>query len=181
MSNHANQDFAPLNIAVLTISDTRELSTDTSGQALVDGLEASGHKLAAREIVKDDKYKIRAIVAEWVASDDIQVILLTGGTGFTGRDTTPQAIIPLFDDEIPGFGELFRAISYQQIGSSTIQSRAIAGFSNGVVIFALPGSTNACKTAWEGIIKEQLDSTHRPCNFVANLKQTQTAHCESRG
>ncbi|MDC0611445.1 molybdenum cofactor biosynthesis protein B [Vibrio sp.] len=181
MSDHSAKEFQPLNIAVLTVSDTREESTDTSGQALITGLTEAGHVLNERRIVKDDIYQIRAIVSTWIASEDVQAILITGGTGFTSRDTTPEAVSPLFDTSIPGFGEVFRAISLQQIGTSTIQSRAIAGLANGVVIFAMPGSTNACKTAWYDVIQEQLDSTHRPCNFVPHLKKSTTELCATRG
>ncbi len=181
MSDHSVKLFQPLNIAVLTVSDTRDESTDTSGQALCAGLEEAGHLLSDKRIVKDDVYQIRAIVSAWIASDSIQAILITGGTGFTSRDTTPQAVGPLFDTDIPGFGELFRTISLQQIGTSTIQSRAVAGLANGVVIFAMPGSTNACKTGWYEIIREQLDSTHKPCNFVPHLKKSAAQTCDSRG
>lgn len=171
MSAHTLEAFQSLNIAVLTVSDTRDGSNDSSGQALVDGLTQAGHLLYEKQIVIDDIYRIRAVVSSWIADESVQVILITGGTGFTVRDTTPQAIEPLFDSHIPGFGELFRMVSFQQIGTSTIQSRAIAGLANKVAIFAMPGSTNACKTAWNDIIREQLDSTHKPCNFVVNLKQ----------
>ena len=167
--SHNFSEFIPANIAVLTVSDTRTEETDTSGQFLVDALKEAGHILRKKSIVIDDVYKIRAIVANWVADEKTQVILVTGGTGFTLRDSTPEALTPLFDKRIEGFGELFRAISYQEIGSSTIQSRAIAGFSNRTVIFAMPGSTGACKTAWNGIIKEQIDARHSPCNFMQNV------------
>ncbi len=167
--SHNFAEFIPANIAVLTVSDTRTEETDTSGQFLVDALKEAGHILRMKSIVIDDVYKIRAIVANWVADEKTQVILVTGGTGFTLRDSTPEALTPLFDKRIEGFGELFRAISYQEIGSSTIQSRAIAGFSNRTVIFAMPGSTGACKTAWNGIIKEQIDARHSPCNFMQNV------------
>lgn len=172
--------FEPLNIAVLTVSDTRDESTDTSGQLLAESLQQTGHILADKQIVIDDIYKIRAIVSTWVATDHIQVVLVTGGTGFTERDSTPEALLPLFDKEVDGYGELFRQISFSQIGTSTIQSRAIAGMANKVVIFAMPGSTNACRTAWEDIIKSQLDASHRPCNFVAQLKKSTAELCETR-
>lgn len=181
MGHKTPAPFQALNIAVLTVSDTRDESSDTSGRYLVDGIETAGHILADKQIVIDDIYKIRAVVSQWIASDKVQAIVITGGTGFTARDSTPEALAPLFDKEVDGFGELFRQISYQQIGTSTIQSRAIAGFANGTVIFAMPGSTNACKTAWQSIIVEQLDASHRPCNFVPQLKQTQSAQCQSRG
>ncbi len=162
----------PLNIAVLTISDTRTLETDKSGDYLHNALSQEGHVLEDRALVKDDIYQQRAIVSQWIANKNIQVILITGGTGFTQRDSTPEAISVLFDKEVPGFGELFRHISYQEIGTSTIQSRAIAGFANDTVIFCLPGSTGACKTAWEKIISSQLNADFKPCNFVKHLVQS---------
>ena len=180
MSHLNEKTFTPLNIAVLTVSDTRTEENDTSGHALVEGLTESGHNLADKAIVIDDIYKIRAIVSKWIASDDVQAILITGGTGFTQRDSTPEALTPLFDKEVAGFGELFRSISYQQIGTSTIQSRAIAGMANQVIIFAMPGSTNACKTAWNGILKEQLNSMHGPCNFVPHVKKSSARTCHTR-
>ena len=166
---HAVADFTPARIAVLTVSDTRTEENDTSGQFLVNALKDAGHQLAAKEIVIDDLYQIRAVVSKWIAAKDVQAIVITGGTGFTSRDSTPEALMPLFDKEVEGFGELFRAISFQEIGTSTIQSRALAGFANNTVIFAMPGSTGACKTAWNGIIKQQLDASHRPCNFMPHL------------
>ncbi|MBS3798029.1 MULTISPECIES: molybdenum cofactor biosynthesis protein B [unclassified Pseudoalteromonas] len=181
MSHLAEKVFQALNIAVLTVSDTRDEATDTSGQALVDGLLESGHHLADKAIVKDDIYQIRACVSQWIASDDVQAILVTGGTGFTARDNTPEALTPLFDKQVPGFGEVFRSISEKHIGTSTIQSRAVAGMANGVVMFAMPGSTNACKTAWYEVIKEQLDARHGPCNFVPHLKKSAVLQCVSRG
>lgn len=162
--------FQALNIAVLTVSDSRDEDTDTSGAYLVSALEEAGHKLVEKCIVKDDKYQLRAKVSQWVASDDVQVVLTTGGTGFTARDTTPEALSVLFDKNIEGFGELFRHVSYLEIGTSTVQSRALAGMANRTAIFCCPGSTGACRTAWNGILKEQLDATHRPCNFVDHLK-----------
>ena len=162
----------PLNIAVLTISDTRTLETDKSGDYLHNALSQEGHVLEDRALVKDDIYQQRAIVSQWIANKNIQVILITGGIGFTHRDSTPEAISVLFDKEVPGFGELFRHISYQEIGTSTIQSRAIAGFANDTVIFCLPGSTGACKTAWEKIISSQLNADFKPCNFVKHLVQS---------
>lgn len=181
MGNKAVVEFQPLNIAVLTVSDTRDESTDTSGHKLVEGLKTAGHNLSDKKIVIDDIYKIRAIVAAWVASDDIQAILVTGGTGFTSRDSTPEALLPLMDKMVDGFGELFRQVSYEQIGTSTIQSRAFAGMSNRTIIFGMPGSTNACQTAWDAVIREQLDASHRPCNFVAQLKKVDLELCETRG
>ena len=172
MGNHANKEFTPLRIAVLTVSDTREEHNDTSGQALVERLQSAGHKLAAKAISKDDVYQLRAVVSQWIASDDVHVILTTGGTGFTARDNTPEALLPLFDKNIEGFGEVFRAISLTEIGTSTVQSRAFGGMANSTVILSVPGSTNACKTAWDKLIVEQLDASHRPCNFVPHLKFT---------
>jgi molybdenum cofactor biosynthesis protein B len=160
------KEFTPMNVAVLTVSDTRTSETDTSGQYLADELLKAGHHLAEKKIVIDDVYLMRAIVSTWVADRSINAILCTGGTGFTGRDNTPEALMPLFDKSIEGFGELFRHLSLADIGTSTVQSRATAGIANKTVIFCLPGSTGACRTGWEGILKEQLDSRHRPCNFV---------------
>ena len=170
MSHKQIADFVSLNVAVLTVSDTRTEETDTSGHLLVDSLQSAEHQLVDKVIVKDDIYKIREVVSRWIASDTVQAVLVTGGTGFSGRDSTPEALLPIFDKEVDGYGELFRQLSYEQIGTSTIQSRTVAGFANGTVIFVMPGSNNACKTAWEGIIREQLDSRHRPCNFVGQLK-----------
>ena len=163
-----------LGVAVLTISDTRSIETDTSGQYLVEQLEAAGHSLQDRQIVIDDVYQIRAKVSAWIAEPAVHVILTTGGTGFSGRDSTPEAVAPLFDKHIEGFGEVFRALSLQEIGSSTVQSRALGGMANRTVIFCMPGSTGACRTAWEGILKEQLDATHKPCNFVGVLNTART-------
>jgi molybdenum cofactor biosynthesis protein B len=160
----------PLAVAVLTVSDTRTPETDTSGDYLAQALAAEGHRLAARAIVEDDIYRIRAVLSNWIADAAINAVLVTGGTGFSGRDSTPEAVRPLFDKDIDGFGEVFRALSHAEIGSSTIQSRAVAGFANDTVIFCMPGSTGACRTAWQGLIREQLDSSHRPCNFVGVLK-----------
>jgi molybdenum cofactor biosynthesis protein B len=159
-----------LNIAVLTVSDTRTADTDTSGQFLEDALLEAGHVLASRAIVVDDIYQIRARLSAWIADSTLHAILVTGGTGFSGRDSTPEAVLPLFDKTIDGFGEVFRALSLQEIGSSTIQSRAIAGLANRTAVFCMPGSTGACKTAWNGVIKDQLDAEHRPCNFSKVLK-----------
>ncbi len=178
MSHLAEQSFVPLNIAVLTVSDTRSLDTDTSGQLLVEKLLAAGHRLAERVLLKDDIYRIRAQVAHWIAEDRVQVVLITGGTGFTARDSTPEAVLCLLDKQVDGFGELFRQISVADIGTSSVQSRALAGLANATLVCCMPGSTNACRTAWDGILAEQLDACHRPCNFVAHLKQA--APCESR-
>lgn len=163
-----SEPMLPLAIAVLTISDTRTEATDRSGQSLVERLTAAGHRLADRKIVPDDIYRIRAVVSGWIADPDIQVVLTTGGTGFTGRDSTPEAVKVLLDKEIEGFGELFRHLSWGEIGSSTVQSRCLGGLANATVVFCLPGSTGACRTGWDGILAEQLDSRHKPCNF-ANL------------
>jgi molybdenum cofactor biosynthesis protein B len=160
------RDFVPLNIAILTVSDTRTEDTDVSGKTLVDRLSAAGHRLADKRIVADDIYRIRAVVSEWIASETIQVVITTGGTGVTGRDGTPEAVSVLFDKTLDGFGEVFRAISYQDIKTSTIQSRAVAGVANGTYIFCLPGSSGACRTAWDQIIRDQLDYRTRPCNLV---------------
>jgi len=159
-----------LNVAVLTVSDTRTRETDTSGAFLEEALVAAGHTVADRQIVIDDVYQLRAIVSQWIADPKVEVILTTGGTGFSGRDSTPEALSPLFDKTIDGFGEVFRALSLEEIGSSTVQSRALAGMANGTVIFCMPGSTGACRTAWEGVLKDQLDSEHQPCNFVGVLR-----------
>ncbi len=158
--------FAALGIAVLTVSDTRDESTDKSGAKLIEMLQSSGHRLAARQIVPDDIYRIRASVSAWIADPAVNVVLTTGGTGLTGRDGTPEAVRPLLDKVIEGFGELFRAISYEEIGTSSLQSRCLAGVANGTYIFCLPGSTNACRTGWEKLISTQLDSRTKPCNLV---------------
>jgi molybdenum cofactor biosynthesis protein B len=166
----SQKEFEPLNICVLTVSDTRNFETDTSGQKLQDLLIAAGHKLYNRKLVTDDIYQMRSVVSNWIVDAQAQVVLITGGTGFAGRDSTVEAMTPLFDKTVVGFGELFRQISFDEIGTSTIQSRATAGFANRTLIFCLPGSTGACITAWEKIIKEQLDSRHKPCNFVGQLQ-----------
>lgn len=168
-----------VNIAVLTVSDTRNENTDTSGHYLVQALQDAGHQLIDKKIVKDDVYQMRAIASQWIANETIQAILVTGGTGFTERDSTPEAMLPLFDKTVDGFGELFRHISYSEIGSSTIQSRALAGLANNTVIFCMPGSTGACKTAWTGIIEQQLNSTFKPCNFVPHISIG--SRCATRG
>ncbi len=160
------RELIPLNIAVLTISDSRDEATDTSGALLVTRLEQAGHRLAAKSIVADDIYKIRAALSAWIADDSVNVVISTGGTGVTGRDGTPEAVQPLLDKEIDGFGEVFRTLSYEEIKTSTVQSRALAGVANATYIFCLPGSSGACKTAWDGIISAQLDYRTRPCNLV---------------
>jgi molybdenum cofactor biosynthesis protein B len=169
MASSTDDSLCQLSIAVLTVSDTRTRKNDTSGDYLAQALEEAGHIANARSIVCDDIYQIRALLSAWIADEGIEVVLITGGTGFSGRDSTPEAVRPLFDKDIVGFGEVFRALSYSEIGSSTVQSRALAGFANETVIFCMPGSTGACKTAWNGLIREQLDSRHRPCNFVGVL------------
>ncbi len=158
-----------LKCALLTVSDTRTTADDTSGDLLADFIGDDGHMLAARAIVRDDIYLIRAQISRWVADPEINVIVSTGGTGFTGRDSTPEALLPLFDKIIDGFGELFRQISFAEIGSSTIQSRAVGGIANATLIFALPGSGNAVRTGWEKILHNQLNSQFKPCNFVELL------------
>ncbi|MDI9238991.1 molybdenum cofactor biosynthesis protein B [Lysobacter sp. LF1] len=162
----ATADFIALNLCVLTVSDTRTLAEDSSGDYLVQALSDAGHRLAERALLRDDRYQLRATVSRWIADDSVDGVLVTGGTGFTGRDSTPEALLPLLDKEMPGFGELFRAVSFDEIGTSTLQSRAFAGLANGTFVFALPGSTSACRTAWEKIISAQLDSRTRPCNLA---------------
>ena len=161
-----SKTFRAINIAVLTVSDTRTEEDDKSGKLLVELLTQAGHKLVSKNIVTDDIYAIRAQVSNWISSADVDTVITTGGTGVTGRDGTPEAIQPLLDKEIEGFGEIFRAISYTEIQTSSIQSRALAGVANGTYIFCLPGSSGACKTAWNSIIKQQLDLRTRPCNLA---------------
>ena len=160
------KQFIPLNIVVLTVSDTRTDSDDISGKALAERAQAAGHQVIEKKIVPDNIYQIRAAVSAWIAADDINVIITTGGTGVTGRDGTPEAVEPLLDKVLDGFGEVFRMLSYQDIKTSTIQSRAVAGVANATYIFCLPGSSGACRTAWDELIKEQLDFRTRPCNLV---------------
>ncbi len=162
----AQTDFVPLTICVLTVSDTRTPDTDTSGDYLALSIGQAGHRLHEKRIVKDNRYVVRAIVAQWIADEGIDGVILTGGTGFTGRDSTPEAIRPLLDKDMPGFGEMFRALSFEEIGTATLQSRAFAGLSNNTFVFCLPGSTSACRTAWEKLIRAQLDATTRPCNLA---------------
>ncbi len=166
MSVDNTRKLIQLGIAVLTVSDTRTEDDDKSGQLLVKRLEATGHRLIDKRIVPDDKFHIRAAISNWCIDDNVQVVLTTGGTGVTGRDGTPEAVEVLLDKVIDGFGETFRVISYQQIGTSTMQSRAIAGVANGTYIFCLPGSSGACATAWDDLISQQLDYRTRPCNLV---------------
>ena len=161
--------FAPLRLCVLTVSDSRSAADDSSGDYLAGALVEAGHELAARALLPDNRYQLRAQVSQWIADESIDGVLVTGGTGFTGRDSTPEALLPLLDKEMPGFGEMFRAISFDEIGTSTMQSRAFAGLANGTFVFCLPGSTSACRTGWEKLICAQLDARTRPCN-LANLR-----------
>ncbi len=170
MSKATDSELEPLGIAVLTVSDTRGEEDDSSGHFLVEALQDAGHQLADKVIVKDDIYQIRMVLSRWIAADDVDAVLITGGTGFSGRDSTPEAVMPLFDKQIEGYGEVFRALSLEEIGSSTVQSRAVGGLANNTVIFCIPGSTGACRTAWGGVIRDQLDSTYRPCNFVGVIR-----------
>jgi molybdopterin adenylyltransferase len=161
-----DREFLALNIAVMTISDSRTEENDTAGKLLAERVVKAGHNLAEKIIVIDNIYKIREVLSRWIADSQVHVIVTTGGTGLTGRDSTPEAVTPLFDKKIEGFGELFRSLSYELIKTSTIQSRAIGGLANGTPIFCLPGSPGACKDGWDGIIQAQLDARHRPCNLV---------------
>jgi molybdenum cofactor biosynthesis protein B len=178
----ADNEFIPVNIAVMTVSDTRTPDTDTSGQYLEDALLEEGHVLMDRVLVKNDIYHIRAVLSDWIADPEVEAVLITGGTGFSAHDCTPEAVKPLFDKAIDGYGELFRNISYNDITTSAIQSRAVAGIANNTVVFCMPGSNNACQTAWEGIIRTQLDATHKSCTFVKLITQNRVAaeQCESR-
>jgi molybdenum cofactor biosynthesis protein B len=160
------REFRPVSIAVLTVSDSRNEQTDKSGQLLVERLAAAGHRLAEKRIVPDDIYQIRAVVSRWIADPEVNVIISTGGTGVTGRDGTPEAVAPLLDKVLEGFGEMFRSISYDDIKTSTLQSRALAGVANGTYVFCVPGSSGACATAWDSLIAAQLDRRTRPCNLV---------------
>jgi len=167
MSNNPNERaFKPLNIAIMTVSDSRTEANDTSGDTLVKLLTEAGHTLVEKRIVPDDIYQIRAVVSQWIAADTINAVITTGGTGITGRDSTPEAVKVLLDKEIEGFGEVFRAVSYEEIGTSTIASRALSGVANATYIFCLPGSTGACRTGWGKLISHQLDYRTRPCNLV---------------
>jgi molybdenum cofactor biosynthesis protein B len=165
----AKSEFVPLSLCVLTVSDSRTAENDTSGDFLCAALVEAGHRLHARAISKDDRYKLRAVMSNWIVEPAVNGIIVTGGTGFTGRDSTPEAIRPLLDKEMPGFGEMFRVLSFEEIGTSTLQSRAFAGLANDKFIFCLPGSTSACKTAWEKLLRDQLDSRTRPCNLAGLL------------
>jgi len=166
MPASTERSFIPVNIAVLTASDTRTEADDKSGQALVSRLEEAGHRLADKQITKDDVFQIRAVVSKWIADPDVQVVITTGGTGVSGRDGSPEAVTPLLEKKLDGFGEMFRVLSYDDIGTSTLQSRTLAGVANGTYVFVLPGSTGACKLAWEKLISLQLDYRTRPCNLV---------------
>ena len=166
--SHADA-LIPLHLCVLTVSDSRSLADDRSGDYLAQALTQEGHHLHDRALLPDDRYRLRACVSQWIADPDVDGILVTGGTGFTGRDSTPEALLPLLDKEMPGFGELFRHLSWDEIGTSTLQSRAFAGLANATFVFALPGSTSACRTGWEKLIRAQLDARTRPCN-LANLR-----------
>jgi molybdenum cofactor biosynthesis protein B len=165
----ASADFIPLRLCVLTVSDSRTLAEDGSGDYLANAVRDAGHVLHERALLPDDKYRLRAQVSVWIADEQVDGILVTGGTGFTGRDSTPEALLPLLDKPMPGFGEMFRVLSFEEIGTSTMQSRAFAGLANATFVFALPGSTSACRTAWEKLIRAQLDARTKPCNLV-NLK-----------
>jgi molybdenum cofactor biosynthesis protein B len=165
----ASTQFRALNLCVLTVSDSRTIADDTSGDYLVGALREAGHVLHARALLPDDKYQLRAQVSAWIADAAVDGILVTGGTGFTGRDSTPEALLPLLDKQMPGFGEMFRVLSFEEIGTSTLQSRAFAGLANATFVFCLPGSTSACRTAWEKLVRAQLDARTKPCN-LANLK-----------
>lgn len=169
MSQTEKREFVPLSIAILTVSDTRDETTDRSGALLVERLTEAGHRLHERAIVKDDLHAISEQVSRWLADDSVEVVISTGGTGVTGRDGTPEAVEPLLEKRIDGFGELFRAISYEEIGTSSLQSRCLAGVANGTYVFCLPGSTNACATGWDRIIALQLDYRTRPCNLAELL------------
>lgn len=168
-----SRPFVPVAIAILTVSDTRDEASDTSGQALIDRLTEAGHTLAARAIVRDDQAAIVERLHLWIADPAIDVVIATGGTGVTGRDVTPEAFASVYEKEIAGFGELFRWLSFQKIGTSTIQSRATAGVAGGTYLFALPGSTGACRDAWDDILRWQLDYRFRPCNFVEIMPRLQ--------
>lgn len=169
--SQVSAEFVPADIAILTVSSRRGEDEDTSGHYLRDAALEAGHQVVDKTIVKENMYAIRARVSEWIASDDIQVVLINGGTGFTAGDVVPEALLPLFDREIAGFGELFRMLSFEEIGTAMMQSRAVAGIANQTLIFAMPGSTKACRTAWENIIVPQLDARTRPCNFHPHLKK----------
>lgn len=168
-----NRAFAALNIAVLTVSDTRTIETDTSGATLAARIEGAGHRLADRRIVRDDVAAIRAVIEDWVADEAVDAVVTTGGTGFAGRDVTPEAVRPLLDKEMDGFSIVFHMVSFQSVGLSTLQSRAFAGLAKGTFVFCLPGSNGAVKDGWDKVISAQLDSRHRPCNLVELMPRLQ--------
>ncbi|ELY6243782.1 molybdenum cofactor biosynthesis protein B [Cronobacter universalis] len=169
--SQVSAEFAPARVAILTVSSRRGEEDDTSGHFLQEAAHEAGHQIVDKAIVKENRYAIRAEVSRWIASDDVQVVLINGGTGFTAGDQVPEALQPLFDREIAGFGEMFRMLSFEEIGTAMMQSRAVAGIANDTLIFAMPGSTRACRTAWENIIAPQLDARTRPCNFHPHLKK----------
>ncbi|MEY8710938.1 molybdenum cofactor biosynthesis protein B [Mangrovibacter phragmitis] len=169
--SQVSSTFIPTRVAVMTVTSHRTEEEDSSGHYLRDVVTEAGHQVVAKAIVSENRYAIRAQVSQWIASDDVQVVLINGGTGLTEGDQVPEALLPLFDREIEGFGEVFRMLSYEEIGTATLQSRAVAGMANRTVIFAMPGSTKACRTAWENIIQQQLDARQRPCNFHPHLKK----------
>ncbi|WP_454121852.1 molybdenum cofactor biosynthesis protein B [Kosakonia sp. Marseille-Q7440] len=169
--SQVSAEFIPVRLAILTVSSRRGEEDDTSGHYLRDAAHDAGHQVVDKAIVKENRYAIRAQVSAWIASDEVQAVLINGGTGFTEGDQTPEALLPLFDREIEGFGELFRMLSFEEIGTSTLQSRALAGVANQTLIFAMPGSTKACRAAWENVIEPQLDARTRPCNFYSHLKK----------
>lgn len=169
MSNNSlaqDRSFLPIRIAILTVSDTRTEETDKSGKLLSNRLTQAGHRLAEKCIVPDDIYQIRAVLSRWIADSEINAVITTGGTGLTGRDGTPEAVSPLLDKEIEGFGELFRSLSYQDVGTSTVASRALGGVANGTLVFCLPGSSGACRMGWDALLNQQLDYRYRPCNMI---------------
>lgn len=168
--SQVSAEFISARIAILTVSSRRSLEDDTSGHYLRQQATEAGHQVLENVIIKENRYAIRAQVSQWIADERVQVVLINGGTGFTDNDRVPEALQPLFDREIAGFGELFRMLSYEDIATSTLQSRAVAGMANRTLIFAMPGSTNACRTAWENIIAPQLDARQRPCNFYPHIK-----------
>ncbi|PXX92280.1 molybdenum cofactor biosynthesis protein B [Marinobacter vulgaris] len=178
MSSDTTSELKPLNIALLTVSDTRGAPEDSSGQFLEDSVIEAGHRLIARRILPDDVYLVRALMSGWIADPEVNVVIITGGTGFHDRDSTPEAVAPLLDKTIDGFGEEFRRLSASEIGTSTVQSRTFGGMANKTIIFCLPGSTGACRTGWNGILSSQLDSRHGPCNFSALVlgKQDRPVH-----
>lgn len=172
-----NRPFYPLKVAILTVSDRHTEATDSSGELLQNLILEAGHELLSRQISPSNRYAIRSVLSQWIASKEIQVVLINGGTGFAANNCTPEAISPLFDSEIEGFGEQFRALSFADIGTSAMQSRALAGLANGTLIFAMPGSSNACRLAWEQLICSQIDSRTGPCNFVAHIKNSPQGSC----